>query len=98
MQLEIQSIHFTANELLLATIHEKFDKLEHKDSKIESCHIVLKKEKNDHGLNFMAEGRLKLPGNDLFASERAESPELAISKVTDDLERQLLKHQQKARR
>ena len=45
MQLEIQSIHFKANDALLASIHEKFDRLEHKDHKIESCHIVLKKEK-----------------------------------------------------
>ena len=46
----------------------------------------------------MAEGQLKMPGNDLFAKEQAETPELAISLVTEHLERQLVKHHEKLRR
>jgi putative sigma-54 modulation protein len=62
---------------------------------IAQCNIVLKKQKNDKQNNFIVEAKLEVPGNDLYASDQAESFEIATEKVCKDLESQVKKHKEK---
>jgi putative sigma-54 modulation protein len=76
-------------------IQEKFDRLEKVFDRILQSHIVLKKAKEDKQNYFVVEARLVVPGNDLFAREKAESFEIAAEKVVLDLESQIKKHKAK---
>ena len=95
MQIQIQSIHFNANEKLLNDTTEKLSKLEKLYDRIEKCNVILKEEKNREKKKFMVEVRLAVPKEDLFASEQAESFERALDKVSDDLKKQIIRHKEK---
>jgi len=95
MQIHIQSIHFTANEDLLADTNEKLEKLEKLYDRIERCNVTLKKELNEDERQYFAEVRLAIPGEDLFASEKAGSFSNALDHVIDDLKKQLVKRKEK---
>jgi|ERR1043165_2731742 putative sigma-54 modulation protein len=95
MQIHIQSIHFTANTNLLADTNEKLEKLEKLYDRIERCNVTLKLELNEDKRRYFAEIRLAIPGEDLFASEKAESFDQAIDHVVSDLKKQLVKRKEK---
>ena len=61
MQIQIQSIHFDANEKLLSDTTEKLSKLEKLYDRIEKCSVILKEEKNREKKKFMVEVRLAVP-------------------------------------
>ena len=95
MQIQIQSTHFEADEKLLETTTEKFRRFLKFYNRIEKCSVILKHEKNNRRKGFVAEVRLSVPKNDLFAAGRAESFERAIEMVLNDLKRQIIKHKEK---
>jgi putative sigma-54 modulation protein len=95
MQIQIQSVHFTATEQLQNEAIEKLSKLEKLYDRIEYCNIILRKEKSTDKKKFIVEVKLSVPKHDLFASEKAESFERALDMVTDDLKRQIVKHKEK---
>jgi putative sigma-54 modulation protein len=95
MQITIQSPH-----IKLSDKHEIFliTKLEHLGkifNRIESCHVLIKKEKRNETDSLTIEAKLAIPGKDLFAKEWSESFELAIDKICADLEGQLRKKKEK---
>jgi putative sigma-54 modulation protein len=89
MQLQIDSPRMIPGEKLMDKVRTKFENLNRFYSRIESCDVVLKKEKSDTGKECHIQAKLEVPGNTLFASEFAESFETALEKVTEDLEHQL---------
>ena len=95
MKFVMQSPHLTLGDKLQKTIEKKFEGLDKLFDRIDSCNILLKKEKDDKRENCIVEARLSVPGNDLFAREQAESFEIAAEKVSGDLESQLRKHKAK---
>ena len=95
MQYVIQSPRIRISEKTELAIQEKFDRLEKVFDRILQGHIVLKKEKEDKQNHFVVEARLVVPGNDLYASEKAESFEIAAENVVIDLESQIKKHKAK---
>ena len=91
MELNIQSIHFDADQKLLDVIQTKCNKLDQYFDRIVSGEVFLRVEKSDSRENKLVEIKLIVPGNDLFASKRAASFEEAVDEVVDALRRQVKK-------
>ena len=96
MEIQIQTDETKVDDIILDKMTNELEHLKRFYERIERCHVILKKEKSDVKKNFVAEVRLAVPGKDLFAVEKAESFERAITKVTADLKAQLIKHKEKA--
>lgn len=98
MTIIIQSPHQTLTRRTIRTIEEKFERFDRKYDRIEDCRVVLKKEKNQNQQTCVVEARLAVPGNDLFAREKADSYQKAAEMVCIDLENQIRKHKGKLNR
>jgi putative sigma-54 modulation protein len=97
MKIRVQSIHFTADIKLLDFIQKKADKLDQFFDQIISGDIYLRLEKTDDEANKIAEIKLVIPGNDLFAKEQCKTFEEATDRAVESLRRQLEKHKEKIR-
>ena len=90
MKLQIHSIHFDADQSLIDFIQAKADKLETFHDRIVDGEVFLRI--NNTGIeNKTVEIKLYLPGNLLFAKEKAKSFEEATDMCTEALRRQLRK-------
>ncbi len=89
MKLNIQSIHFDADQKLLDLIQDKADKLDQFFDKIVSGEVFLRLEKSDSRDNKLVEIKLIVPGNDLFASKRSSSFEESADEAIAALRRQV---------
>jgi len=76
-------------------IQDKFKRFEKLIPGLLRCDIVLRMEKNGEQNSFIVEGKLMVPGNDLFAKEQAASYEIAAEMVCIDLENQIRKQKEK---
>jgi putative sigma-54 modulation protein len=95
MKLNIQSIHFDADQKLLDLVQAKADKLDTYFDKIVSGDVFLRVEKSDSRDNKLVEIKLIVPGNDLFASKKAASFEEAVDEAMEALRRQVKKLKEK---
>jgi putative sigma-54 modulation protein len=90
MKLKVQSIHFDADTKLVDFIQKKVDKLETFFDRMVDGEVFLKL--NNEGIdNKTVEIKLNLPGNQLFAVEKARTFEAATDQATDALRNQLNK-------
>lgn len=90
MQIIIESPGLDLDKKLETRVREKFENLFKIYGRFARCQVVLKKEKDDRKKNFHIEAKLSLPQRKtLYAGEQAESFEIALKKVADDLEHQL---------
>ena len=90
MKLQIHSIHFDADQSLIDFIQAKADKLETFHDRIVDGEVFLRI--NNTGIeNKTVEIKLNLPGNQLFAKEKAKSFVEATDMCTVALRRQLRK-------
>jgi putative sigma-54 modulation protein len=97
MKIRVQSIHFTADIKLLDFIQRKVDKLDQFYDQIIGGDVYLRLEKTEDEANKIAEIKLAIPGNDLFAKEQCKSFEEATDKAMESLRRQIEKHKEKLR-
>ncbi len=96
MKLQIQSIHFDADQKLLDFIQKKVDKLETFYDRITDGEVFLKLEKGSHGKeNKAVEIKINLPGDTLFSKEINHSFEAATDEAVESLRRQVKKHKEK---
>jgi putative sigma-54 modulation protein len=95
MKLNIQSIHFDADQKLLDVIQGKADKLDVYFDKIVSGDVFLRVEKSDNRENKLVEIKLIVPGNDLFASKKSSSFEEATDEAVEALRRQVKRLKEK---
>ena len=95
MKITVQSIHFSADKKLLDFIQKKIDKLDLFYDKIISGEVYLKLENVEDEANKIAEIKLLLPGNQLFAKEKCKSFEEATDQSIESLRKQIEKHKQK---
>ncbi len=95
MKLNIQSIHFDADQKLLDFVQVKGDKLDTYFDKVVSGDVFLRLEKSDSRDNKLVEIKLEVPGNDLFASKKAATFEEAADESFEALRRQLKKLKEK---
>ena len=95
MTVKIQSVHFDADKTLLEFIQEKVDKLTQFYDGIITSDVTLRIDKSSDTENKVAEIRIHLPGNDLFAKKQCKSFEEAIDTSLDALRTQVKKHKEK---
>lgn len=96
MKLKVHSIHFDADKKLVAYIEKKVNKLDTFYDRLVDGEIFLRL--NNEGIdNKTVEIKLKVPGTQLFAVEKARSFEAAADLATDALAAQLKKFKTKLR-
>ncbi len=90
MKLQVHSIHFDADSKLIDFIQKKLDKLETFYDRLVDGEVFLRL--NNEGIeNKTVEIKLRVPGNQLFAVEKARSFEAATDLAADALRIQLKK-------
>ncbi len=97
MKVIIQSVHFKADQKLEDFIKVKVDKLESVFEHLVGSEVTLRLENVEDNNNKVADIRLMIPGNDLFASKQAKSFEEAVDQSVDALKKQLLRYKEKIR-
>jgi putative sigma-54 modulation protein len=95
MKIGIQSIHFDADQKLLAFIQRKVNKLDQFFDKIISGEVYLKLNNVTEENNKIVEIKLMIPGNTLFAKEECKSFEEATDLSVEGLRKQIKKRKDK---
>jgi putative sigma-54 modulation protein len=91
MQLSISGHHIDVTESLKSYVEEKLQKLERHYDHITNAHVILTVEK----LQQKAEATVHISGAEVFADADCADMYAAIDKLTDKLDRQILKHKEK---
>lgn len=95
MDFKVNTVHFTADKELIEFIHEKVKKLELMYDQIISSEVYLRLDKSDANENKIAEVKLLIPGNELFAKKQCKSFEEAADSAVQALKKQVSKHKEK---
>ena len=90
-EIQVQSIHFDADQKLLSFISEKVKKLHTYHDRIISGEVFLRLDKSDDHMNKVSEVRITVPGHELFARKQCKSFEEATDHVIDALKSQISK-------
>lgn len=97
MKLNVQSIHFDADQKLIAFIQEKLLKLTQFTDGIHAADVFLRLEHDGEAReNKVVEVRLSVPGNDLFAKRQGKTFEEASIEAAEALRSQILKGKERA--
>lgn len=91
MQLNISGHHVEVTDALKSYVEEKLQKLERHYDHITNTHVILTVEK----LEQRAEATVHISGAEVFADANCDDMYAAIDKLTDKLDRQILKHKEK---
>jgi len=91
MQISVSGHHIEVTESLKTFVESKFEKLERHFDHVTDVHVVLTVEK----LNQKAEATVQISGAKLFAEDTQEDMYVAIDKLVDKLDRQIIKHKEK---
>lgn len=91
MQISVSGHHIEVTESLKTFVESKFEKLERHFDHVTDVHVVLTVEK----LNQKAEATVQISGAKLFAEDTQEDMYVAIDKIVDKLDRQIIKHKEK---
>jgi putative sigma-54 modulation protein len=97
MNIQIQTVHFDADQKLIEFTEKKVEKLVKLYDAIVKTEVIFKLDKSSSDENKIAEIKLEIPGNDLFAKRQCKSFEEAVDEVLDALKKQLTKHKEKQR-
>lgn len=92
MQINVSGRHLEITDPLRNYVDEKFNRLERHFDRINSINVILSPEHNAH----KAESTIQLTGTEVHASAEASDMYAAIDLLTDKLDRQILKHKDKA--
>ena len=94
MKLQVHSIHFDADQKLVAYIQKKVNKLDTFYDRLVDGEVFLRL--NNEGIdNKTVEIKLNVPGGQLFSLEKARSFEAATDLATDALRMQVKKFKEK---
>jgi putative sigma-54 modulation protein len=91
MQLSISGHHVDVTDALRAYVEDKLQKLERHYDHVTNAHVILTVEK----LRQKAEATIHISGAELFADADCDDMYAAIDKLTDKLDRQILKYKEK---
>ncbi|MDA3906125.1 MAG: ribosome-associated translation inhibitor RaiA [Bacteroidales bacterium] len=98
MDININSIHFTADKKLKHLISTKVNKLTTFHDGLLSADVNLKIDKSETGKNKTAEVKVLIKGADLFAKKQSNTFEEAVDECLEAMRRQLMKHKEKERK
>jgi len=91
MQLSISGHHVDVTDALKSYVEDKLQKLERHYDHVTNAHVILTVEK----LRQKAEATIHISGAELFADADCDDMYAAIDKLTDKLDRQILKYKEK---
>lgn len=97
MKVLISSLHFKADVKLESFIREKVSKVSSLFDGVISSEVILKVDQSSTNDNKIAEIRINIPGNDLFAKKQAKTFEEAIDSASDALKKQITRHKEKVK-
>jgi len=95
MNVQINAVKFKADKKLEDFIEQKVNKLTQFYDGVLGSEVTLKVDASEKPENKIAEIRLKIPGNDLFAKKQSDSFEESTDTAVEALRRQLKKHKEK---
>ena len=95
MKLQVQSVHFDADQKLLDFIQQRLNKLDHFYDRITDGEVILRLNNKDGNANKTVEVKLMVPGSTLFSTEDATSFEAATDAVVEALKSQISKYKAK---
>ncbi len=96
MNIQVNTVHFTADQKLIDFVNKKVAKLDTYFEGIIGAEIIMKVAKPEAANNKVAEIKLSIPGSDyLFAEKQADSFEEAIDLAIEAIRRQLSKFKEK---
>lgn len=95
MDIDVQSVGFTADQELINFIGEKAGKLTHFYDRIVFSEVYLKVDRKSTQENKVAEVKVGIPGKELFAKKKCDSFEEATVDAIEAVRRQLAKHKGK---
>ena len=95
MKLQIHSVRFDSDYKLINLIKKKLVKLETFYNRIIDGKVFLRIVNDESRINKIIEIKLNIPGNQLFAKERARTFEIGADEVTESLRRQIKKFKEK---
>ncbi len=96
MNIQIKTVHFTADQKLVDFVNKKVPKLDTYFEGIIGAEVILKVIKPETSNNKVAELKLSIPGSDyLFAEKQADSFEEAIDLAIEAVRKQLTKFKDK---
>jgi putative sigma-54 modulation protein len=98
MKANINSVHFKADKKLLDFVSEKVEKLTNTYNGVIGSDVILKLENTDTPDNKVAEIRIFIKGNDLYAKKHSKTFEEATDTAVEALRRQLTKYKDKIRK
>jgi putative sigma-54 modulation protein len=97
MKINVQSVHFDADKKLLDFIDVRINKLSQTYDTIHEADITLRIDKASNNENKIAEVRLHVSGNDLFAKRQCKTFEEATDQCSEALKQQLARHKDKVK-
>lgn len=97
MDIKINAVGFSASAQLEDFIQKKLTRLEKYNDAILGVDVTLKLEKDDNLENKVAEVKVNIKGQDVFAKKNAKKFEEAIDELYDVIKRQLVKIKEKER-
>jgi len=95
MKVLISSLHFKADAKLENFIREKITKVSSLFDGVIGSEVTLKIDQSSSNENKIAEVRIQIPGNDLFAKKQAKTFEEAIDSTVDALKKQITRYKEK---
>ena len=95
MNIQIQSVHFSADKQLKEFISRKLEKLISIDDSIINADVYLKVDKPESYDNKIVEIKLHSSVGEYFAKKQANSFEESADLVSQALRKQILKHKEK---
>lgn len=95
MEIQVHSIHFTADQKLINFISEKVSKLELFFDNIIACEVYLRLDKHQEKENKITEVKLLIPGKTLIAKKQCKTFEEAADQAAEALRKQVKKHKEK---
>jgi putative sigma-54 modulation protein len=95
MKVNINAVHFKTDQKLDSFINDKMNKLSQYYDGVISSDITLKVDNTDSPENKIAEIRLIIKGNDLYAKKQCKTFEEASDTAIEALRRQLTKYKSK---
>jgi putative sigma-54 modulation protein len=98
MRVKINSVHFKTDQKLEVFIKEKVEKLASTYDNVVGSDVTLKVSNATDDVNKVAEIRLAIPGNDLYAKKQCRTFEEATDSAIDALRKQLNKHKDKLKK
>ena len=96
MNIQLKTVHFTADQKLIDFVNKKVSKLDTYFEGIIGIEVILKVDKPETVNNKIAEIKLSIPGYDyLFAEKQADSFEESLDLAIEAIRRQLAKFKEK---